>query len=128
MTPFRRRLLAKKSSGEPLFYQTALISGNTAQSTQIGDSLSWVSGQKYHFVFDWEVTAVADSTTSVQVRSSGQEYTFFTENNATVGQTGHTDATYSSNFTRNRSIFVLRRTNDKNFSINITNLKIYLAT
>lgn len=130
MTPFRRRLLMKKQqSGEPLFYQTDLITAEvTSASMQVGDVLSWTTDQKYHFVFDWEITAVADSSTSINVRSQSQEVVFVAENNVAVGQTGHVDQTYTGNSTRNRRIFIIRQTDSKAYSINITNLKIYLAS
>ncbi len=117
-------------SGGTVIYEVASIVGSCdgTKDAKVGSSdTSWTAGKQYRYVFDYEVTAVQDAETTVDIRDVNS--TVFGTNadsileNATVGQTGHFDFTISNSNTRQRQAFLLKN-HDKTYTVKFTNVVI----
>lgn len=113
-----------------VIYEVASLNGtcNGTKDEKVGDSsTAWTSGKQYRYIFDYEVTAVQDEETTVDIRGVNSDV--FGENNdciienATVGQSGHIDFVISNSITRNRQAFLLKN-HDKTYSVKLTNVVI----
>lgn len=113
-----------------VIYEVASLNGtsNGTKDEKVGDSsTAWTSGKQYRYIFDYEVTAVQDEETTVDIRGVNSDVLGAKNDciieNATVGQSGHIDFVISNSITRNRQAFLLKA-HDKTYSVKLTNVVI----
>lgn len=112
-----------------VIYEIDSIRGD-CKGTDLGlgaGTTSWTSGKQYRYEMDYEVLVVADDTTTVSIRDCNASAFNDKEGilvNAVVGMTGHIDSIQNNSNTRKRAPILLKATDGKSYSVNLTNVKI----
>ena len=111
---------------ETVIYQVDSIEGKCdgTKDAKVGDaSTQWIKDKQYRYIFDYEVTAVQDEETTIDIRDVDGRDLGVILNNAYVGQSMHVDRVLTSLNTRQRQAFLLK-SYDKTYSVKLTNVII----
>lgn len=133
MSELRRRMLMaiasqKEEPSDKLVLDTPSATCVYVYGTDInfGGSISYTSGKKYHYTFDWEVTAKSNPSGQIAVYEGGANSRLILTTQD-VGITGHVDSIVmaTSSTTKQALRGAGNYNNRTNYTLVVTNLKVY---